>query len=390
LHHGALSRRRITLLTGLASSTISDVVNHFIEEGLLIETGINGRPSGRRGAPEVLVDLAPRGAAVFAIGLGTYSLRVALVGTRGQNIRRAMLHNYSSPHDPEKAMEWIVTTAGKLLQESGLSPDKVIGTGVQSQGLVLPDSGAAEFDTFSIWHGFPILQVLQERLGVPAILTSAAYNLALKEVWFGYGRRVERLVCVFQGSGVECAVVNRHRGVYTYSVGDIGHVLVDKAGNMCRCGQRGCLETIATDPAVESAGIELARRGQSTRLLEMADNHQPEHITASIVAQASQEGDRVAAGILAASAAALGSVLAPILALHSPQAVVLSGNQLRLGGESFLAPLRNSLRALAFTSAKELPPIVNETLDPDCPDLTPAVAALDRFLYAPQLDARGE
>ncbi|MBI3941991.1 MAG: ROK family transcriptional regulator [Chloroflexi bacterium] len=389
LHNGSLSRRHITHLTGLAPGTISNIVNRLIEEGLLEEVGINGRPSGRRGAPEVLVDLNPHGAAVFAMGLGMYSLKVALVGPRGQTIRRATIDNYPTPLNAHVAIEWAVTMAGKMLQESGLPPGAVVGTGVLTSDLIPPEPDATDFAPFSIWHGFPILKVLQEHLGVPAILSSGAYGLALKEVWFGHGRNADHLVCLFLSSSVECSIVSKYRGVYNYAAGNIGHITVCQEGQLCRCGRHGCLETIAGDLAVASAGMEAARHRQSTRLLELADHHQLEHITAPNVARASQDGDGEAARILAASARALAMTLAPIIALHNPQVVVLSGNQPLQGGEAFLLPFQNTLQTLVFGEVKKLPLIVCEIPGPDSPDLIRAVAALDRFLYSPQLDARG-
>jgi predicted NBD/HSP70 family sugar kinase len=390
--YGSMSRRQISALSGLAPGTISNLVNNLIERGVLLTVGTE-RTEGSRGGPShVLVDFNPQGIAVLGVSLGIYSKSVALFDPRGQVHGHAFTVDLdpSAEATPGQELDWVVETARRLMQESGLPASAVVGVGVGAEGVVDPVAGVRTLVPYRGWRGLAVGRELEERLGMPVVVANSVHAAAAGEVRFGRGRHVDSLVYVLAGTTVACAaVINKEvlRG-HDQFAGAIGHVVVRPDGEQCICGKRGCLETVAGERAVRAAGQEAVRTGRSSRLVELSAGH-PEAITVQLVAQAAREGDPAAAGLLADAAVALGSVLATVVTLLGPELIVVQANLARFGGEAFLGPLERTIGELAFTGPDAQPPVVQAAVSADGDEPGAAVLALDRFFFSPQLVGRG-
>ena len=102
------------------------------------------------------------------------------------------------------------------------------------------------------WAGLNAADELSERLGMPVAVDNDANLGALAEISFGAGRGLKDVIYVMVSSGIGAGIVlggQLHRGV-TGLAGELGHVLVRSDGAVCRCGNRGCLETVASTDAV--------------------------------------------------------------------------------------------------------------------------------------------
>jgi glucokinase len=115
-----------------------------------------------------------------------------------------------------------------------------------------------------------------------------------------------------------------HRGVSIYS-GELGHTIVDPDGRPCRCGRRGCLETVGSGRAILQAAMEAVRQGHPSTILEAADGD-PGRITIDMVTRAADEGDPLTYDLVLTAAAKTGYAVSNAVMLLDPGKVVLSGS----------------------------------------------------------------
>jgi len=168
---------------------------------------------------------------------------------------------------------------------------------------------------------------------------------------------MRNLAYIKVGTGVGAGLLlegHIYRGA-TGSAGEIGHLTVDINGSLCTCGNRGCLETIASGPAIAQRGREAIAAGKQTQLVTPPKGA----LRAEDVAAAASRGDLVAQQIIAEAGAQLGVAIAGLINLINPNMVVVGGGVASIG-DLFLEPVRRevrrrslpaSVRALQITTA---------------------------------------
>jgi predicted NBD/HSP70 family sugar kinase len=179
---------------------------------------------------------------------------------------------------------------------------------------------------------------MSDRLGFPVHVDNDANLGALAEALMGAGRDVTDLVYLKVASGIGAGIVINgriHHGV-AGTAGEIGHVLVEPDGHVCRCGNRGCLETLAAAPAV----LEQLSRTHGTGL-SIGD-----------VLSLAREGDLACQRVVADAGRHIGTAVANLCNLLNPARVVVGGD-LAAAGDLLLEPLRESMRRNAISSAAE-------------------------------------
>ena len=223
------------------------------------------------------------------------------------------------------------------LRSAGIEHDDVLGVGM---GLAAPINRATgEIAADGIlpgWHGIHPADEMQARLGVPVEIENDANVGALGEKVFGAARGVDDLIYVRVSAGIGAGLILGGRPYRGFGgvAGEIGHVLADPAGAICRCGNRGCLETVASPVAV-AARLE---RGSATpasaaQLLELV-----------------AAGDRGARRAVADAGTAVGRALAMLVNVLNPELVVVGGD-LAPAGTVILDPIRAAIQRHGVAAA---------------------------------------
>jgi predicted NBD/HSP70 family sugar kinase len=329
----ALHRRRLSSRADLARdarlsrATVSMLVEELVRAGLVEEHP--GAPPGASaeggvGRPPVLLSLVSR--AAFAVGLdfGHQHIRMALCDLAGEPI----VDDYFQAdvdHAPAESLDLAHELVREALRSAGVTPDQLLGVGM---GLAVPiNKATAELEADGIlpgWHGIRLAVEMEARLGIPVALENHANLGALGEKAFGAARGVDDLVYIRLSAGIGAGLIlegHPYPGVAGVA-GEVGHVLSDPSGPICRCGNRGCLEAVASPVAVAA-------------LLERSIG---EAVTVPRLLELVADGHRGARRAVAEAGEAVGRALSMVVNILNPELVVVGGD-LAQAGEILLGPI---------------------------------------------------
>ncbi|GAA3277979.1 transcriptional regulator [Streptomyces lavendulae subsp. lavendulae] len=328
---GSLTQAEIARTTGLSAATVSNIVRELKEGGTVEVTDTSA--GGRRARS---VSLSGDAGIVIGVDFGHTHLRVA-VG----NLAHQVLAEETEPLDVDAS--WVdgfdraEALVGRLIEGVGVGRDKVIGVGLGVPGPIDVESGTlGSTAILPGWAGINPRKELSQRLGVPVYVDNDANLGALGELVWGSGRGVKDLAYIKVASGVGAGLVINgqiYRGPGG-TAGEIGHITLDESGPVCRCGNRGCLETFAAARYV---------------LPLLQGSHGPE-LTMERVVELAREGDPGCRRVISDVGRHVGSGVASLCNLLNPSRVVLGGS-LAEAGELVLAPIRESVGRYAIPSA---------------------------------------
>ena len=265
----------------------------------------------------------------MGIDFGREVVRVAVADRAGELMLDARSERLEVAHEAQQALAAADQMASALLEEAELRPDRVIGAGVAVSAPVRSDApGFASAVIFPAWAEINATDILSERLGVPVHLGNDANLGALAEATFGAGRGRRNIFYVMLSEGIGGGVIvdGRIYTGHTGAAGELGHIVVNPDGQVCRCGNRGCLATVAGGAALTAA---------------LRQSHGPD-VTLDELIPLVRDGDPGASRLIADAGEAVGRVLAGICSLLDPELVIIGG-ELAPAGEPLLESVRASL-----------------------------------------------
>ncbi|SCF68710.1 ROK family protein [Streptomyces sp. Ncost-T10-10d] len=284
---------------------------------------------------------------VIALDVGGTGMKAALVGADGSLLHEARRAT-GRERGPDAVVESILAFAADLRAygEEHLG-ESAVAAGVAVPGIVDAENGIAVYASNLGWRDVPMRELLGERLGgVPVALGHDVRTGGLAEGRIGAGKGADRFLFVPLGTGIAGAIGiagTIESGAHGYA-GEIGHIVVRPDGPDCGCGQRGCLETLASASAVTRAWA--AASGDPT-----AD--------AADCAKAVESGDPAAVEVWRNAVDALAAGLVTALTLLDPSALIIGGG-LAEAGETLFTPLRAAVEERV--TFQKLPHIVPAAL----------------------------
>jgi glucokinase len=200
------------------------------------------------------------------------------------------------------------------------------------------------------WRSIPIVEIVREMFRAPAAMDNDANLGALAEHRFGVGQDTDPFVYLTLSTGIGGGVIIDGELIHGIAsgAGEMGHITVDPRGPRCACGNRGCLERMASGTNIARRARELLQqKPESGALLRNLAGGSAERITAETVREAFEQGDPVANLVWMDAVRALAIGLGSIIHVLSPETIALGGG-LSLSGESLFAPLRRQLENHVF------------------------------------------
>ncbi|MEV5488343.1 ROK family transcriptional regulator [Streptomyces bobili] len=340
LSHGPLTRLEMARRAGLSPAAVTKAVRPLIASGYLAEEADTGgepevRPALGRPATLVRVD---GGRALF---IGVKLTGDEIIGVLTDLCCRILLARRVplADRDPDAVLDATTDLVRELLTEADGYGVRVAGLGIAVSGDVDRAEGVVRYSPFLDWHDVPLAGLVAAGTGLPVTVDNDVRALTVAEQWFGAGVGLSDFAVVTVGAGIGCGLVVHGRVVAgAHGVaGEIGHVTVDADGPPCHCGNRGCLEAVASDGAIlarirETGGTEVTG-------------------TAEAVERARQ-GDTGAREAYARAGNAIGRGIATVVNLFGPARVIISGEGLA-AYDLFAEQIREAFQAAAFGSAAQ-------------------------------------
>ncbi len=252
----------------------------------------------------------------------------------------------------DRVVKMIKDAMAEVMAEYGCGKDAFAGVGIGSPGPLDRKTGTVISTPNLGWRNFPLRDLIQNAVGLPATLDNDANAATYGEWWLGAGRSVDTLVGVTLGTGIGGGMVingELYHGVAD-AAAEIGHMTIDSTGRRCNCGNYGCLEAYASGPAIAARAIEGLESGAGSILPELAGDIY--NITAETVYEAVVQGDPYAREVMHDTAKFLGVGLANVINILNPEMLVISGGVTR-AGEHLFEPLRAEIRRRAFRVAEQ-------------------------------------
>lgn len=279
--HNPISRKDIANQLGLTPAAVTLICTELLESGLLYEVG-TVKNEAKAGRKKVLLAFNYDYKYVFGIELEPKKTYLVLSNLCGKIIERQELETQSEL-EPVKFIEKLAKICKTMQQAAQIPEDKILGAGICTTGIVDKEKGIA-VKAYGIWEEpVPICDYLQKELQIPVYLENNVNAYAKAELLWGAGRERENLLLIKWGPGVGSAVVldgevyEGHHG----KAAELGHFIVKKDGEQCKCGRRGCLETMVSITALQKRIPRLNAENMS-ELLENGTDSEKQILTEAI------------------------------------------------------------------------------------------------------------
>jgi N-acetylglucosamine repressor len=323
---GPLSRAGLARVSGLSSSTVTEIVTVLLADRFIIEEGQVAPGAAGIGRPATLLRVNPAAGFVVGLKLTADSLTATVTDLAAEP--RGFV---TVPHPPASDADAIVATfedaVSRALRAAGVERDSLMGLGVGVPGAVV--EGEVVGSPIQGWGGIDLRHHLEAQFNLPVFLDNDVNTLTVAEQLYGAGAGASTFVVVTVGRGIGMGIVVNgalYRGRHG-AAGELGHVLAVPDGPACWCGRRGCLEAIAAEPALVRDVLASTGRVRS-----------PEEI-ASLAAR-----EPGVAAIVANAGRLVGRAVGDAATLLDPERLIVSGEGVRLG-PIYLDAIREGVRS---------------------------------------------
>jgi predicted NBD/HSP70 family sugar kinase len=330
------TRSELAASTGLGRSTVAQRVDALVASALV---GAAGEATSTGGRPPARFAFNPRARLVLGADVGATHVRLAVADLAARVLADDVV-DLDISVGPEKVLAWVVDRSRALVRRSGRRLGEVIGVGIGLPGPVEFATGRPTSPPIMPgWDGFDVPGFVRESLrGADVVVDNDVNVMALGERFLAFPS-VDHLMFVKVATGIGCGIISDgalRRGA-NGAAGDLGHVRVPAdVSAVCRCGNVGCLEAVASGAAVARALSEVGIEAGSSR---------------DVVALA-RSGSTEAIGLVRDAGRTIGEVLASAVSLLNPSIIVIGGS-LAEAGDPLLAGVREVVyqRSLPLATA---------------------------------------
>lgn len=346
-----ISRADVARITHLTATTVSTAVAELIAEGLVEEVG---SLSTDRGKPPTLIRLVKDAKYVAALDLSRNVFRGGILNLHGEVKYQ---HEISlNTRTGEEALTVIYELLDLLLSNA---PGTVLGIGVGAPGIIDIESGYVHRAVNLGWHNLPLRDRLRKRYNLVIRVVNDNQAVLLAEHHLGQYKNQEHLVVIRVGNGIGAGMLLNGQLLHSHGVGEIGHVTVIQDGELCSCGNYGCLETVASNRAiVKQAQLLKANLGVS---------NSSEANTIEAVVQAFAEGDTTLLPIVENVGYYLGTAVANLIGVLGSTKILLGGSVARFG-QPLIEIIKREVARCSLTARLDPPTIDFVTVRPNISD----------------------
>lgn len=315
-------------ITKIKLSTLNRIIEP-LEQNKLIEEACTGQSTG--GRKPALFGINTK--SIYFIGIDISRTYTEVVITDlGMKVayRQSIPMNASST--PIVVLKHIEACVQAGLNHLPINKGMVAGVGISAVGPIDRSTGILlnpRSFTAPGWANIPIKIMVEEKLGLPAVIDNGANMAALAEYTFGEGKGFKSVAYINCGIGIRTGSISQGTLVRTLNDAEdaFGHMVINIDGELCSCGNYGCIESYSSLLAIASKFCAGLKKGRSSIL------HKPlEQITFIDICSAAESNDEFAREIISDAATTFGAGLANYINLMNPELIVLSGPLIKFSG----------------------------------------------------------
>lgn len=310
----------------------------------------------------------------IGIDLGGTNIATALVNEKGKIIKKDKRHTEAT-NGFEHVIRNMLKAIYQMVGDVGIN--NIAGIGLGIPGLVDSERGICRFAINLGWNDVPVVERFEKEFpNVPIFMDNDVRVATLGEKYFGAGRDVDNLILISLGTGVGAGIIINgkiYQGI-SHNAGEIGHTTIFKDGPYCRCGNRGCLELYVSATGIAKRARDYIQAGHFTIMTDMV-GHDLSKITAEVVSNACDKGDRLAIMVMEETAEILGIGIANYINIMNPEMIIIGGG-VSLAGDKLFSPLKRVVKQRVMRSVGENVKIVPAELRDESGMLGAAVLAM--------------
>ncbi|MCD1127595.1 ROK family transcriptional regulator [Jinshanibacter sp. LJY008] len=313
---GPISRIQIAELSQLAPASITKITRQLLDRGLIKEVEQQASTGGRRAVSIVTEN---KNFHTVAVRLGRNNATITLYNLSG----KALIEEpYSLPERTQEALEkGLLQAINHFIETYSNKIRELIAIAISLPGLVDPEDGVVKYMPHISVSNWELGKVIHERFNISCFIGHDIRSLALAEHYFGATQDCEdsMLIRVHRGAGAGFIINGQIFLGKNRNVGEIGHIQIDPLGERCYCGNFGCLETVASNFAIEQRVRNLLSQGYNSKLTL-------DDCSISAICKAANKGDDLAVNVIDYVGHQLGKAISIAINLFNPQKVVISGD----------------------------------------------------------------
>ncbi|WP_053217934.1 ROK family transcriptional regulator [Virgibacillus senegalensis] len=343
---GPISRAQIAKDIQLTPPTVSSIVKELIQQGIVRESAQGTSQGGRK--PTMLI-INSTEFYVIGIDAGPRTVKFVLADLSG-GIKDEQITPVNRGITTQQFIHTLNEGVQRLISAQKPLADKIVGIGVAMHGVVKVEEGISEFAPNLDLHDVAIKRELEKVFDYEVKVENDARAMALGEAWFGSSSGVKSMLALNIGSGIGAGLMidgKLFHGEYDLA-GEIGHMTLDLHGERCTCGNKGCLQTVASGPALEKRARRLVKEGKAAGLASLAGG-KPEQITGELIYQAAVQGDEDSKSILEETGTYIGIGLTNLIHIINPSKIVIGGG-VSNAGDMILLPIKHTIEERALTA----------------------------------------
>lgn len=313
---GPISRIQVADVSHLAPASVTKITRQLLERGLIKEVAQQASTGGRR-AISLTTEVSPFHS--IAVRIGRDYIQFSLYNLGGKELAAA--HTNLDYTTQTELIEGVLESLQQFITDQQHKIQQLIAIGIVLPGLVNPESGLVEYMPNITIHHLPMGDIIHQHFGVECFVGNDIRGMALAEYYFGASQDCQDsvLVSVHRGAGAGIIVNGQVFLGSNYNVGEIGHIQIDPIGEQCSCGNFGCLETVASNPAIVASIKKRLAQGFDSSL------HNESAVTIQAICQHANQGDELAQQSLIHVGQHLGRAIAITVNLFNPQKVIIAG-----------------------------------------------------------------
>lgn len=360
--------------------TSMGLIGQLIDEDIVEKQGRGESVGGRK--PD-LYGLKKSTFFVLSIHIERFKIRLAIVDSTNTIVAEEDIPSKIS--SDVSIVDFLFDYANSFIKQSEITAEKLLGIGISMPGLVSSEEGK-NFTYFLTGQESGSLQVaLNKQFNKPVYILNDAKSACMAEFIFGQAKNKKNVLVISMDWGLGLGIImggKMHSGSSGFA-GEFGHIPMIEDGELCHCGKRGCLETVASGLALVRKAKEGLLRGE-TSLLKIMIEDDVEMLHPELIIEAANRGDQFAINVISEIGIELGKGIAILIQIFNPELIILEG-KIADAKKFITTPIQQSINTYCMIQLKERTRIVLSRLGTNSSLLGSTVAVVNN-VFKSQLE----